>query len=156
IGAAAAVALLAAASLRSESLVTTLLAAYLAFVADLGLVTWALSPFRLVTPGGLAVAGAVLLAAALTTWWLRGRAVFPLAAALPALRRIVTDTVTAAFVAGAGALLAYELVLALGTPANNWDSLTYHLSRAVAWRQHGGVYRIPNAPTPRMNEYQPL
>jgi Glycosyltransferase family 87 len=156
IGAAAAVALLAAASLRSQSLVTTLLAAYLAFVANLGLVTWALSPFRLVTRGGLAVAEVVLLATALTAWLLRGQPVFPLAAALPAVRRILTDPVTAVFVAGAGLLLAYELVLALGTPANNWDSLTYHLSRAVAWKQHGAVYRIPNAPTPRMNEYQPL
>ena len=156
IGAAAAVALLAAVSLRSQSLVTTLLTAYLAFVADLGLVTWALSPLRLVTRGGLAVLEAVLLAGAFVVWWSRGRPAPPVAAALPALRRVVTDPVTAAFVVGAGVLLAYELVLALGTPANNWDSLTYHLSRAVAWQQHGGLFRIPNAPTPRMNEYQPL
>jgi len=76
-----AAALLAAASLRSSSLVTTLLAAYLAFVADLGLVTWALLPVRGVTRGGLAVAEAVLLAAARAVWWLRGRPGLPPAGA---------------------------------------------------------------------------
>jgi len=156
IGAAALVALLAAASLRSSSLVTTILAAYLAFVADLGLVTWTLSPLRAVTRGGLAAAEAVLLAAAFAAWWLRGRPGLPLAAAAPSTRRLVSDPVSAICLGAVALLLAYELVLALTAPANNWDSLTYHLSRAVAWMQHGGVYRIPNAPTPRMNEYQPL
>src|SRR5689334_8348220 len=95
IAAAVAVALLAAASLRTPSLVTALLGAYLAFVANLGLVTWALSPVRAVTRGGLAVAEALLLAAVLAVWWRRGRPGLPLGAALPAVRRIVTDPVTA-------------------------------------------------------------
>jgi hypothetical protein len=47
-------------------------------------------------------------------------------------------------------------VLVLGAPPNNWDSLTYHLTRAAAWKQHGGVYWEPNAPTDRINEFQPL
>jgi hypothetical protein len=156
LAAAALVALLAAASLRSQSLVTALLATYLAFVADLGLVTWALSPLRAVNRGGLAVAETILLAAAVGAWWRRGRPALPCRAALPAVRRVVSDPVAALFLAGVLVLLAYELVLALTAPANNWDSLTYHLSRVVAWMQHGGLYRIPNAPTPRMNEYQPL
>ena len=156
IGAPVAVALLAAASLRSASLVTFLLAAYLAFVANLGLVTWALSPLRAVDRVGLAVAEALLLAAAAAIWWRRGRPRPPVAAAVPAARRILADPATVAIVAAVAVLLAYELVLVLVAPANNWDSLTYHLSRAVAWMQHGGLYRIPNAPTPRMNEYQPL
>lgn len=156
IAAAVAVALLAAASVRSASLVTTLLAAYLALVANLGFVTWALSPLRAVTRGGLAVAEAMLLAAALAVWWRRGRPRLPLRVAAAPARRVLTDPVTAVFLAAIATLLAYELVLTLTAPANNWDSLTYHLSRVVAWMQHGGVYRIPNAPTPRMNEYQPL
>ena len=69
---------------------------------------------------------------------------------------MLTDPVAATFLLVVGALLAYELVLVLTAPADNWDSLTYHLSRVAAWMQHEGVYRIPNAPTPRMNEYQPL
>ena len=142
IGAAVATALLAAASLRTPSLVTALLAAYLAFVANLGLVTWALSPLRAVTRGGLAVAEALLLAAALVLWWRRGRPGLPLGAALAPARRALGDPVTALFVGAVVVLLAYELVLVLTAPANNWDSLTYHLSRVAAWMQHGGVYRI--------------
>jgi 4-amino-4-deoxy-L-arabinose transferase-like glycosyltransferase len=156
IGAALAVSLLTAASVRSPSLVTTLLAAYLAFVADLGLVTWALSPFHGVTRIGLAAVEALLLAAALAVWWRRGRPGLPLAVAVPSARRVVSDPVSGLCLAAVAVLLAYELVVALTAPANNWDSLTYHLSRAAGWMQHGGVYRIPNAPTPRMNEYQPL
>src|SRR5438874_6809354 len=113
IGAAVATALLAAASLRTASLVTALLAAYLAFVADLGLVTWALSPLRAVTRGGLAAAEAVLLAAALAAWWSRGRPGLPLAAVAPSTRRLVSDPVSAICLGAVALLLAYELVLAL-------------------------------------------
>ena len=73
IAAAAAVAVLAALALRLESVVSTLLAAYLGYVADLGFVTLALSPFRAVTPGGLALAELALLALAALAWWARGR-----------------------------------------------------------------------------------
>ena len=70
---AVAVAAFTAASLRVQSLVTALLAAYLAFVVDLGAVTWVLSPFHAVTLAGLTAAEAVLLAAAVGVWWTRGR-----------------------------------------------------------------------------------
>jgi hypothetical protein len=156
IGAAVATALLVAASLRLQSLVSTALAAYLALVANLGLVTWVLSPLQAVTRPGLAVSEALLVAASFAAWWLRGRPRLPVAAAMPSARAIVTDPVCAVFLVVIGSLLAYELVTALTAPANNWDSLTYHLTRVVAWMSHGGVYRIPNAPTARMNEYQPL
>lgn len=156
ISAPVAVALLAAASLRLQSPVSSLLAAYLVFVADLGLATWLLSPLRAVDRVGLAVVESVLLAGAVVVWWRRGKPGLGLRRALPSVRAIVGDPVCVVFLAALAALLIYELVLVLAAPADNWDSLTYHLSRVAAWRQHGGVYRIPNAPTPRMNEYQPL
>jgi Glycosyltransferase family 87 len=148
--------LLVASSLRLPSLVSTLLAAYLAFVANLGLVTLALSPFREVTRGGLAVAEAVLLAAAIFTCVRRGRPGLPLAAARGAIGTIVSDPLTLLYLVVVVAALVYELVLGLTVPPNNWDSLTYHLSRVVAWAQHDGIYWIPNAPTDRMNDFQPL
>jgi len=156
IGAAVVAALLLAASLRTPSLVSTLLAAYLAFVADLGLVTWALSPLHAVTRTGLAAAEGVLLVVALAAWVARGRPGFPLRAAVPSIRAVVTDPVSAVLLATIGALLAYELVLVLTAPADNWDSLTYHLARAAAWLHHGGIYRIPNAPSANFNDFPPL
>ena len=154
--AAVAVALLAASAARLPSLVSTLLVAYLAFVANLGIVTLALSPFHEVTRGGLAVAEAVLLAAALAAWWSRGR---PRPAAGTGARgraEVVADPLTALFLVFVARLLAYELVLALTVPPNNGDSLMYHLPRAAAWAQHGGIYWIPNAPNVALNAYQPL
>lgn len=151
-----ATALLVAASLRLQSIVSIVLAAYLAFVANLALATWILSPLRGVDRIGLAVVEGLFLAAALVTWQLRGRPRPALRPVLAAAREVAADPVTCVFLAVVGVLLAYELLLVLTAPANNWDALTYHLSRAVAWMQHGGIYRIPNASTPRMNDYQPL
>jgi len=67
-----------------------------------------------------------------------------------------SDRATLLLLAVAGAALAYELVLALTVPPSNWDSLTYHLARVAAWRQEHGIHWIANAPTDRMNEFQPL
>jgi hypothetical protein len=72
------------------------------------------------------------------------------------LHEIAADRWTLVYVAAIGVLLAYELVLALTVPPNNWDSLTYHLARVAAWYHHGGIYWVPNAPTDRINEFQPL
>jgi hypothetical protein len=148
--------LLVAATLRLPSLVSTLLAAYLAFVANLGLVTLALSPTRDVTRGGLAVAEILLLAGALAAWVRRGRPGLPLPAARGAIATIVSDPLTLLYLVVVVAVVIYELVLGLTVPPNNWDSLTYHLSRVAAWAQHSGIYWIPNASTDRMNEFQPL
>ena len=62
---AVAAAALAALSLRFDGIAATLVAGYLALVAQLGAVTWLLSPFAAVTPGWLtAVEGVLALAAA--------------------------------------------------------------------------------------------
>ena len=156
IGCAVAAALFAAMAARLPSFVSTVLVAYLAYVANIGLVTLALSPLREVTRGGLAVAELVALAIAVLGWWVRGRPTLPLAAARPAAGEIISDPLCALFLVAVVLLLAYELLLGITVPANNWDSLTYHLARAAAWAEHGGIYWIPNAPTGRMNEFQPF
>ena len=72
-------------------------------------------------------------------WMLRGRPGLPLASARGALGEIARSRVTLAFLAAVAVLLGYELVLALTVPPNNWDSLWYHLPRAVAWAAGRGV-----------------
>ena len=156
IASAVATALLLAAAARLPSLTSTLLVAYLAYVGNLGLVTLALSPLREVTRGGLAVAELVGLAGALAVWTARGRPGLPLAAARAGLGQLLSDPLTALFLLVVLVLLAYELLLGLSVPPNNMDSLTYHLARAAAWAEHGGLYWIPNAPDVEMNAYQPL
>jgi hypothetical protein len=153
---AVAIALLVAAAARLPDLAATLLVAYLSFVANVGIVTLALSPLHEVTRGGLAVAEVVLLAGAFAGWWYRGRPGLPLAAARAAMHEATFDPVTALFMLVVALLLGYELVLGLTMPPNNSDSLAYHLPKAAAWAQHGGIYWIPDAPTIRMNAFQPL
>jgi hypothetical protein len=151
----AATAFFAACSLRLTSVVSTVLAAYVALVAEVALLTTALSPARAVTRTGLVLGQLVLLALAVGTWWVLGRPV-PRAPIAYVARSIVREPVALLLLGVCAAALAYELVLVLGAPPNNWDSLTYHLTRAAAWAQHGGVYWISGAPTDRINEFQPL
>jgi hypothetical protein len=147
---------LVAAAARLPSLVSTLLAAYLAFVANAVAVTVALSPFREVTRGGLLGAEAVLLVVAFAGWWVRGRPGLPLGGARVAVAEVAGSPLTALFLAVAALALAYELLLALAVPPNNWDSLTYHLSRVASWVQHGGYHWIANAPDDILNTRQPV
>jgi hypothetical protein len=146
----------AALSLRLSSPVTTALAGYVMLVGNLGLVTWVLSPVHAVTRTGLLVAEVVLLAAGFAAWWLRGRPRLELGGARAAAVAISRDPVTLLFLAVVAVALVYELVVAVTAAPNNYDSLSYHLSRAAAWKQYGGVHWIANAPTDRLNEFQPL
>jgi hypothetical protein len=148
-------AVLTAASLRIRSFVSSVLAAYVVLVAVVTAITTALSPFRLVTRSGVEVAAAIALGAALLLWNRRGRPALPLPSAV-ALRAAFLDPAVLVLLVAVVASSLYELVLVLGAPPNNWDSLTYHLTRAADWAQHGGVHWIGNAPTDRINEFQPL
>ena len=156
IGSALATAVLLALALRLTSLVSTLLATYLAFTGNLGLATIALSPIHGVTRAGLAGAEAVFFVCAASVWWVRGRPRPPLASARDAARNVISDVPTAAFLVFVLALLGYELFLGLTVPPNNIDAISYHLSKAAAWAQHGGIYWISDAPSLRMNAFQPL
>jgi hypothetical protein len=146
----------AACALRLDGVVATLVAGYLALVTQIAAVTWVLSPFDAVTLTWLTVLEAVLAASAALAWVLRGRPLPAVAGALTDLRTLRSDTLTILFAVVVAAGLAYELVLALTVPPNNWDSLTYHLTRVAGWRQEHGVHWIANAPTARVNEFQPL
>ena len=149
-------ALLLAAGLRLDGVVATLVAAYVIAVGELVALTTVLSPFRAVTREGLAVAELVLGLTVVAAWWRLGRPRPPLGRAAVTLRQVLRDPATLVLLLVCPAVVGYELLLVLSVPPNNWDSLTYHLARAAAWAQHGGVYWIDNAPTDRINEFQPL
>ena len=146
---------LVAFSLRISGLAATLVAAYLAYVANLGVTTLALSPFRQVQTLTLAIVEALLLVLAASFWHSRGRprpSRDGIDAVTAMLRR---DLVVLAFGVVVLAVLGYELLLA-SSPPNNGDSLTYHLTKALAWAQYGGVHWIANAPEVELTAYQPL
>jgi hypothetical protein len=115
-----------------------------------------LSPFTAVGRGGLALVEGLALTGSVGVWFARGRPRPPLAAAGIAFRRLAARPETLLFAAAVALLLVYELVLGVTVPPNNYDALTYHLARSAAWLQHGGYGWIANAPTDRVNEFQPL
>lgn len=149
-----ATAALGAALLRLDSLLTFVLATWLIAMGQVVLVTEILSPLHLARGWGYGVAQAVLLAGAVALWRARG------APRPPALPRI--DLGSAAREHPLLACLAvvvllavvYQAFIAIGTPPNNWDSMTYHLSRAAGWLQRHGVEYLP-AHTARQNAFQP-
>jgi len=89
---------------------------------------------------------------ALAWWWRRGR---PRPSATPiqwaALRHHRLILVLGIAVAAA---LCFELALAVASTPNNWDSMTYHLSRAAAWYQDHAVTHLQTH-TARQNAFPP-
>ena len=149
-------ALLVACALELRGLVATALAAYVVLTAELAALTLTLSPFRAATQLGLTVAALGVFLGALVLWLHRGRP-RPAAGRLPDVRRLATRGPAVLVLSiGVGVSFAYELLVALRAPPNNWDSLTYHLPRVTSWFQHGGVHWVANATTDRSNEFPAL
>jgi 4-amino-4-deoxy-L-arabinose transferase-like glycosyltransferase len=148
-----ATALVLAASLRSKSIVSFLLSAYLAGWAELVVLTELLSLGRHVTRPGYAVGSIVLLAGALAAWHVFGRPRPPRVSFH--LRDVGRHPVLVALAAVVVLAVAYEALLVVATPPNNGDSLSGHLSRVAVWYQGDGVHWIPDAHTPRQNEWPP-
>lgn len=128
----AATALFAAAALRLGGLAVTLIAAYVVLVAETTALTLVLSPFRAVEQEPLVVAEAFALAIAIAVWWRSGRPGLGLRPAGVRLLEVVQDRLVAAFLLLFIAVIVVQLVGVWTAPANNWDSLTYHLPRAAA------------------------
>jgi hypothetical protein len=144
----------AAAALRLVSITSFLLAVYLLVAAEVVLVIELLSTFGGVDRRNVLLAETVLLACAgIALFVTRGSARIPRwkpgglveARAHPAVALLLVAVVAA---------LGYELALAILTPPNNWDSMSYHLSRAAAWYQHHRVGFVA-AHTQRENVLQP-
>jgi Glycosyltransferase family 87 len=147
---------LVASCLRIHSLLEHALATYLLAWAWLVAVTYLLSPPGLVTRGWLTAAIAVGLAGALATWLRLGRPAPPafraaLGRARDALRRPALLVLAIAVAAGA----VYTTAIAFLTPVNEWDSLGYHVARAMFWKQEHRLGYIEGAVEPRLDVNPP-
>jgi hypothetical protein len=137
------------AAVSTRGLISLLLAAWLLAFTEVQVLALALSPVHSVGRVGYALLEFALFVAAFAVWQRAGRP-RPSPPDLTVLRGAPMLTV---FGAGVAVAVFYELVLCVTVPPNNWDSLTYHLARAAAWYQHGGVGWIANAPTERQNAF---
>lgn len=142
---------LVALTLRPDGTAWFLLATYVLATAEVLLVLELLSLVHLVRGPVILLVEALLLAGAVQVWW-RAGAPRPVRPSFGWLR---DERLVLALTAVVAAGLLYELFIVLTTPPNTWDSLAYHLPRAVEWFQRHAVEYIPNAPTERMNAFQP-
>jgi hypothetical protein len=131
------------------------LAVYVVVIAEVVGIIEALSLFRGVTSRNVLLAQVALFAFAAAALILRrGRLVWPRFPRVQLRQVIADEPLLAVMFVVVGTAIAYELALAVLTPPNNWDSMSYHLSRAAAWYQHHGVAYV-DAHTERENAYQP-
>ena len=148
----AATAMLAAASFRLQAFTGFLLATYVVAVGEIVLLTEALSLVDGVSAPGYAIGESCLLVVSILVWNRRGR---PTPRRPSVSMQALRNHPLLLLLVGLVALsLTYQAFLALVTPPNNYDSLAYHLPRAVEWYQRGSVDYYPahsdsvNAPQP--------
>ena len=72
-----------------------------------------------------------------------------------AARDVVADRVVAALAVVVAVELVYILALALVTPPNDFDGLTYHLLRGALWIQQRSVSPVGDVQDTRIDEFQP-
>ena len=71
------------------------------------------------------------------------------------IKRLNFSTFDKCLLAAISFMLLITLVTALISPPNNWDSMTYHMSRVEYWIQNKGIhFFITN--NPRQNAYAPF
>jgi hypothetical protein len=141
---------LAAACLRRAGWAELVLGAYVVAWAELVGLVFLLSPSRLVRPGPLLAAEAIVALVVVAAWVAHGR---PLPARPSRLRR--PDLPVAILAVAVGLAVAYAAFLVVAVPPNTYDSMTYHLPRAAQWYETGGWGVIEHAPTDRQNVFPP-
>jgi hypothetical protein len=134
--------LLLAAALRLRGFASWLMAAALLALAQLVLVAEVLTPFAAVGRAEWLLGEVIVLLAAGVAWLARGRA-GPDLPKRPGRGEIVTAVrahpVVAIAVGVAVPAVLLQLAVGVGTAPDHWDSMTYHLSRAAYWLQHGSL-----------------
>jgi hypothetical protein len=88
-------------------------------------------------------------------WHAAGRPVLWAGGATRSFAELSRDPVVAILLVGLSLELAYALSFTLAIPQSDWDALIYHLPRAAAWVQAGGIGWIPGTVDPRLNGFPP-
>ena len=141
----AAAGLAGACALRVRGRAALVAATLIIAAASVVLATIALSLVDALTRAGLLVAGVVIAAGALAGWVATGRPRpadswrTTRAAAWSAVR---VHPALACFGLIAALALLVQLVIGIAVAPNNWDSMTYHLSRAAYWLQQDSATRF--------------
>jgi hypothetical protein len=141
---------------RLRSLAELLVAAYVLGWTWLVLIAFGLSTVDLVTPAGLLISALAVLAVSLAVWVVRARPPFPRLPSLAAVRGVLSDPILLALSVIALFALAYSVALAVGVAPNDWDALTYHISRAALWKQQHAIGLIAHPNDDRLNINPPI
>jgi hypothetical protein len=146
---------LVATRLFPGEVVAPLQAAFLLAFAEIVSLSFVLSLAGWLTRTGVVI-GLVCVLALVTPFALRHkRAAFPWRPCLGLVRDGLREPPLAVLAAGVGLALLYALALGVATPANDWDSLIYHLPRATLWAQQGSIGYIRDATDLRLNAMPP-
>ena len=135
----------------------------LAFMLAMNLIAWTavvlftlvFSPLRLVDPVATWAWLVALLALSVWTWLTLARPAPPLAALPGAIRGALAEPAVRVLAVFVVPTTAYVAALAVGTPENEGDALSYHVARAAFWNQHHGVAYVANAIETRLNVSPP-
>ncbi len=143
-------------TLGRPSAVSFLLGVYTVAWTEIVAVALVLSAFHAFSRTGLLVGSLVVFLAAAGHWSARGRPGPPaLGSSIRSLRADMDDPVLV-ILGGAALLVAvFAAVLGVATAQNEWDSLTYHLTRAAFWIQQGAVSYVPDVTDVRINGNPP-
>ena len=118
-------------------------------------VSFALSSAGWLTRTGMLVGLVAVLAVAVPVALWRRKTGFPWQRSFETARLGLRDPAVSMLAGLVMLALGYALALGLGTSANDWDSLIYHLPRAVLWLQQGSIGYIGHATDLRLNAMPP-
>jgi len=140
----------------TKSIVSFLLAVYLVVWAQVVGVGLVLSIFHAFGRTGLLAGSLAVFLVAAGAWLSKDRPRPPdLSPSWQRLRGEVADPVIGTLAGAAVLVVVYAAVVGVFTAQNEWDSLTYHLSRAALWIQQGSVSYVPNVTDVRINGNPP-
>jgi hypothetical protein len=140
-----------AARLGSRSPISFLLTTYVFGWTAVVAFAFALSPFHAVTRASALIWSLLFMLGGAGIWARSSRALPSLRSMTAPLGNAVRDRAVLVAASAPAVVLVYAIALAVGTPENEGDALTYHVPRAAFWAQRHAVTYIPHVADVRLN-----